>query len=272
MDNKHEISLYQLDNKGEVILYQPDSALIVVCKDFLHTTQHGAIAGKMQKKYLKLYNLDVIISVGYRIKSKRGTSFRIWATRVIKDYLLRGYVFNQRIQTVETIAIATERRVTETEKRLTAAENRIDFIVKTDQPKKEGIFFDGQIFDAYIFVADLIKSARKSVTLIDNYVDESVLLLLSKRETGVDATIYTTQITPQLQLDLQRHNAQYPPVSVQIFTRSHDRFLFIDEDVYHIGASLKDLGKKWFAFSKMALDANMLLQHIIKSSPNHITP
>jgi len=236
---------------------------IPVCKDFLHTTQHGAIAGKMQTKLLKLYNLDVIISVGYRIKSQRGTSFRIWAREVIKEYLLRGYVFNQRIQTVETIAINTEKRVTETEKRLTEAESKIDFIVKTDKPKKEDIFFDGQIFDAYVFVADLIKSAKQSITLIDNYVDESVLLLLSKREPGVDAAIYTAQITPQLNLDLQRHNAQYPPVSVQIFTRSHDRFLFIDDDVYHIGASLKDLGKKWFAFSKMGFDANTLLQYII---------
>jgi hypothetical protein len=295
-DNKGEIILYQPDSSLKLDVWLEDETVwlsqsqmavlfqttrnnvsmhisnifkegelerVVVCKDSLHTTQHGAIAGKIQKNSLKHYNLDVIISVGYRIKSKRGTSFRIWATRVIKEYLLRGYVFNQRIQTVETVTIETERRVTETEKRLTEAENKIDFIIKTDKPKKEDIFFDGQIFDAYIFVADLIKSARKSVTLIDNYVDESVLLLLSKREIGVDATVYTAQITPQLHLDLQRHNAQYPTVSVQLFTRSHDRFLFIDDDVYHIGASLKDLGKKWFAFSKMGLDAKMLLNHII---------
>ncbi|MCL2073647.1 MAG: virulence RhuM family protein [Marinilabiliaceae bacterium] len=235
----------------------------MVCKKSLHTTQHGAIVGKTQKTPLNLYNLDVIISVGYRIKSKRGTLFRIWANSVIKDYLLRGYVFHQRIEHVEKLAIATENRVSETEKRLSDAENKIDFYVKTDQPKKEGIFFDEQIFDAYIFVSDLIKSAKKTIILIDNYVDETVLLLLSKRETGVSATIYTAQISPQLMLDLQKHNAQYPTITIDLFTRSHDRFLFIDNTVYHFGASLKDLGKKWFAFSKMGLDANALLQIMI---------
>jgi hypothetical protein len=292
--------MYPPDNKGEIVLYQPDNSIqlevrlenetvwltqaqmselfqttrnnvtihisnifkegelekTMVSKDFLHTTQHGAITGKTQKKSITLYNLDVIISVGYRIKSKQGTLFRIWATRVIKDYLLRGYAINRRIERVEKIAIETERRVSETEK-------KIDFFVKTSLPPVEGIFYDGQIFDAYKFASDLIKSAKKSIILIDNYVDESVLLLLSKRAQGVSATIYTAQISPQLQLDLQRYNAQYPPVAVKAFTRSHDRFLFIDDDIYHIGASLKDLGRKWFAFSKMGLDANLLLQQII---------
>jgi len=236
---------------------------IMVCKKSLHTTQHGAIIGKTQIKSLNLYNLDVIISVGYRIKSKRGTLFRQWANSVIKEYLLRGYVINHRIENVERLAIATESRVTETEKRLIEAENKIDFLVKTDQPKKEAIFFDGQIFDAYVFVSELIKSAKKSIILIDNYVDETVLVLLSKREIGVDATIYTSQISAQLRLDLHRHNAQYPPVTIDVFSRSHDRFMLIDDTVYHFGASLKDLGKKWFAFSKMELDANALLQVII---------
>ena len=234
-----------------------------VCAIFAHTTQHGAIKSKTQTTEIMSYNLDVIISVGYRVKSKQGTRFRRWANRVIKDFLLRGYVFHHRIESIERLAIATESRVTETEKRLSEAENKIDFYVKTDQPKKEAIFFDGQIFDAYVFVADLIKSAKKSIVLIDNYVDETVLLLLSKREIGVDATIYTAQISAQFRLDLQRHNAQYPPVTVHVFTRSHDRFLFIDDTVYHFGASLKDLGKKWFAFSKMELDTNALLQIIV---------
>ena len=124
--------------------------------------------------------------------------------------------------------------------------------------------FDGQVFDAYVFAADLIKSAKNSIVLIDNYVDESVLLLLSKRKTGVSAAIYTAQISPQLQLDVQRHNAQYPPVTIQMFTQSHDRFLFIDDDdVYHIGASLKDLGKKLFAFVKMGTDATKVMQSLI---------
>jgi hypothetical protein len=169
---------------------------------------------------------------------------------------LRGYAINQRIENVERFAIETEKRVTETEK-------KIDFFVKTSLPPKEDIFFDGQIFDAYSFVADLIKSAKKSIVLIDNYVDESVLLFLSKRAKGVNTTVYTEKMTSQFQLDLNRHNAQYPPVSIKIFTRSHDRFLIIDNDVYHFGASLKDLGKKWFAFSKMGLDKNLLLQNII---------
>ena len=285
--------LHPSDNTGEIVLYQPDNFLKLevrlenetvwlsqaqmselfqttrnnvtihisnifkegelekdrVCKDFLHTTPHGAITGKTQEKIVKLYNLDVIISVGYRIKSQQGTFFRIWATRVIKEYLLKGYAINQRLERIE-------HRVSETEK-------KIDFFVKTALPPKEGIFYDGQIFDAYAFVSDLIKSAKKSITLIDNYLDESVLLLFSKRAKGVNATIYTAQTSPQFQLDIRKHNAQYPPVAVKTFTRSHDRFLFIDEDVYHIGASLKDLGKKWFAFSKMGWEAKILLQHML---------
>jgi len=221
----------------------------MVCKEFLHTTQHGAIIGKTQLKTLKLYNLDVIISVGYRIKSQIGTLFRIWANKVIKDYLLRGYAINYRLESLEY-------RVTETEK-------KIDFFVKTSLPPLQGIFFDGQIFDAYSFVADLIKTANNSVILIDNYIDESVLLLLSKRTESVKATIYTATITPQLQLDLQKHNAQYPPINLEIFTRSHDRFLFIDDIVYYVGASLKDLGKKWFAFAKLNITAKVLLENII---------
>jgi hypothetical protein len=220
----------------------------VVCKDSLHTTQHGAIEGKTQEKSIKLYNLDVIISVGYRIKSRRGTLFRIWATRVIKDFLLRGYAVNQRMERIE-------HRVAETER-------KIDFFVKTSLPPVEGIFYDGQIFDAYKFASDLIKSAVKSIVLIDNYVDDSVLLLLSKRDNGVDATLYTAQFSPQLKLDLQKHNAQYPPVAVKVFQRSHDRFLIIDDVVYHIGASLKDLGKKWFAFSRLNFPAHAILQNL----------
>jgi hypothetical protein len=196
---------------------------------------------------VEYYNLDVIISVGYRVKSKRGTRFRQWANRVLKDYVLKGYAFNRRMERLE-------HRVAETEK-------KIDFFVRTSLPPVEGILYDGQIFDAYAFVAGLIKSAKKSLTLIDNYVDESVLLLLSKRANNVDAIIYTASISPQFQLDLQKHNAQYPPVHVHAFTRSHDRFLFIDDDVYHIGASLKDLGKKWFAFSKMGLDAKTFFKN-----------
>ncbi|GHV72410.1 DNA-binding protein [Bacteroidia bacterium] len=200
------------------------------------------------ERYIEYYNLDVIISVGYRVKSKRGTQFRQWANRILKDYLLKGYAVNQRFERIE-------QRVTETEK-------KIDFFVKTALPPVEGIFYDGQIFDAHKFVSNLVKSAKNDIVLIDNYVDESVLTMLSKRDKGVKATIYTKDLNPKLQLDLQKHNAQYPAITITIFDRSHDRFLIIDNTVYHIGASLKDLGKKWFAFTKMAMFADDILQRL----------
>ncbi|MDR3286425.1 MAG: virulence RhuM family protein [Prevotellaceae bacterium] len=282
MNEKNEIVLYQQGNSVQLevllenetvwltqaqmcMLFQRERTVIskhirnifaegelqenVVCANFAHTTQHGAMEGKTQTSIVQLYNLDVIISVGYRVKSQQGTQFRIWATKTLRDYVLKGYAINQRFERLE-------HRVAETEK-------KIDFFVKTALPPVEGIFYDGQIFDAYNFVSDLIKSAKKSIILIDNYIDNSDLMLLSKRNNGITATIYTAQITPQLQLDLQRHNAQYQPIKVGLFTKSHDRFLFIDDVVYHIGASLKDLGKKWFAFSKMGLETEVLLQNII---------
>ena len=197
-------------------------------------------------KPINLYSLDVIISVGYRVKSKRGTQFRQWANKVLKEYLLKGYSINRRLSELEkTVALHSE---------------KIDFFVRTSLPPVEGIFFDGQIFDAYKFATDLIKAARKSLVLIDNYVDESVLLMLSKRNPGVSATVYTQRITPQLQLDLDKHNDQYPPINMRTYRNGHDRFLIIDDrEVYHIGASLKDLGKKMFAFSRLSIPAKMIL-------------
>ena len=196
------------------------------------------------------YNLDMILSVGYRVKSKQGVLFRQWANRVLKDYLLKGYSINQRLQILErTVADHSQ---------------KIDFFVRTALPPVEGVFFNGQIFDAYKFASDLIRSARHSLVLIDNYVDETTLLLLSKRNEGVSATIYTSRISKQLQLDLEKHNAQYPPLEIKEYQHSHDRFLLIDEtDVYHIGASLKDLGKKLFAFSKMH-EAGELIRYLLK--------
>ena len=203
-------------------------------------------------KPIKYYSLDVIISVGYRVKSRRGVEFRQWANKVLKDYLLRGYAINQRLERLEkTVADHSE---------------KIEFFVRTSLPPSEGIFFDGQIFDAYAFAADLIKSARKSVVLIDNYVNESTLLMLSKRGEGVTATVYTGKVDKRLQLDLKRHNEEYPPIELAEYKQAHDRFLLIDTDVYHIGASLKDLGKKWFAFARLHLDAKELLDRI-QTSP-----
>ena len=203
-------------------------------------------------KPIKYYSLDVIISVGYRVKSRRGVEFRQWANKVLKDYLLRGYAINQRLERLEkTVADHSE---------------KIEFFVRTSLPPSEGIFFDGQIFDAYAFAVDLIKSARKSVVLIDNYVNESTLLMLSKRGEGVTATVYTAKVDKRLQLDLKRHNEEYPPIEMAEYKQAHDRFLLIDTDVYHIGASLKDLGKKWFAFARLHLDAKELLDRI-QTSP-----
>jgi len=198
------------------------------------------------------YNLDMIISVGYRVKSHRGIQFRIWANKILKEYLLKGYVVGNRIESIEYNVFSLQKKVDE-----------LEFLVKTNLPPNEGIFFDGQVFDAHQFVSGLIRSARHSILLIDNYIDESVLMLLSKRAPGVDAIIYTSCISDQLKLDLKRYNTQYAPIAVRNFSKSHDRFLIIDQDkIYHIGASLKDLGKKWFAFSRIELDPKVLLERL----------
>ena len=201
---------------------------------------------------VKLYSLDVIISVGYRVKSQRGTQFRQWANKVLKDYLLKGYAINQRLLKIEN-------QLENQQALLAEHSEKIDFFVRTSLPPVEGIFFEGQVFDAHAFVSDLILAAKKCIVLIDNYIDDTVLKLLDKRAQKVKATIYTKQISPTLQTDINLHNAQYEPIDVQVFADSHDRFLMIDNTVYHIGASLKDLGKKWFAFSKMEISSTTLL-------------
>jgi hypothetical protein len=166
-----------------------------VVKEYLTTAADG-------KKYkTKFYNLDVIISVGYRVKSLRGTQFRIWANDIIKDYLLKGYALNQRVDKIE--------------RKILEHEQKFDLIIHSNLPPHEGIFYDGQIFDAHIFVSNLIKSANQSIVLIDNYIDESVLILLSKRNPNVTATIYTANLSAQLKLDLLRFNAQYTKIEVK---------------------------------------------------------
>ena len=203
------------------------------------------------KRTIEIYNLDMILSIGYRVNSKNATRFRQWANQVLKDYLLKGYSINHRLQ-------ALERTVAE-------HSQKIDFFVRTALPPIEGVFYNGQIFDAYKFATDLIKSAKHSLVLIDNYVDETTLLMLSKRNEGVSATIYTAKISQQLQLDIEKHNDQYPPIQIRTYKESHDRFLLIDgKEVYHIGASLKDLGKKMFAFSKMNESAGLFLKLLEK--------
>ena len=202
-----------------------------------------------RKKYMtKYYNLDVIISVGYRVKSLRGTQFRQWANKVLKDYLLQGYAINQRFMQLED---RLERRFSEYDRHLLQLDEKVDFFVRCSLQPKEGIFFDGQIFDAYAFVAGLIRKATKRIVVIDNYIDDSVLVQHSKRKPGVTVDIYDGKISNQLRQDIERHNAQYPGVTLHAYSKAHDRFLIIDEEVYHIGHSLKDLGKKLFAFSIM---------------------
>ena len=179
----------------------------------------------------------MITSVGYRVKSKRGIKFRKWSNKILKQYLLKGYAVNYRLEQLE--------------RRVTATEQKIDFFVQKSLPPVEGIFFDGQIFDAYVQIVSLIKQAKHSIVLIDNYIDETTLTMLSKRDANVSATIYTRQLSNQQQLDITRHNQQYPPITVNLCHRNHDRFLIIDDVVYLFGASLKDAGKKLFAYIKM---------------------
>jgi hypothetical protein len=226
----------------------------ITCAKYAHMGSDG----DQEYKYIA-YNLDVIISVGYRVKSKRGTMFRQWANKVLKEYLLKGYVVNTRIAALEHHSAEQDIEIRE-------LKNKVDFFVRTSLPPVEGIFYDGQIFDAYRFASDLVRKAKKSVVLIDNYVDDTVLSLLDKRTDNVTATIYTQNISHQLQLDLNRHNVQYTPIEIKTFNKSHDRFVLIDDEVYHIGASLKDLGKKWFAFTLLHdIMASELLNRIEKN-------
>lgn len=226
---KQNVSLHikNIYDEGEL----EESATV---KDYLTVRKEGK---RTVRRHVKIYNLDVIISVGYRVRSLRGTRFRQWANKILKDYLLNGYSINQRFKYIE--------------QRLTTAEEKIDFFVRSSLPPVEGIFYDGQIFDAYAQIVGLIKQARQSVVLIDNYIDETTLTMLSKRDAKVSATIYTRPLSQQQQLDIQQHNRQYAPITVNICQHNHDRFLIIDDEVYVFGASLKDAGKKLFAYIKM---------------------
>ena len=217
--------------------------------------EHTAADGKIYST--QFYNLDAILSVGYRVNSKNATLFRRWANQVLKDYMLRGYAVNQRIVYVEEYF---DKRLRAHEQRIENVEQKIDFFVRTSLPPHQGIFYDGQIFDAYAFINDRIREATTRIILIDNYIDDSVLTMLAKRADNVTATVYTKKPSAQLQLDIQKHNAQYTPIDIIAFDRSHDRFLCIDETVYHLGASIKDLGKKWFAFNRMEMPTTKLLQ------------
>ena len=274
-----------MENNGEIILYQPDSEVklevriedetvwlnrqqlselfnrdVKTIGKHVNNALKEELAGMatvakfatVQKegdrtitRQVEYYNLDMVLSVGYRVKSNRGIEFRRWANKVLKEYLLKGHAINYRLDQMDT-------RLQKHERQIEYLTDKVDFFVRTSLPPVEGVFYDGQIFDAYKFATDLIRSAKKSILLIDNYVDESVLLMLSKRNAGVKADIYTQAVSRQLQLDLQKHNSQYPPISIHTYKKCHDRFLIIDgTDIWHIGSSLKDLGKKMFAFSRL---------------------
>ena len=220
-------------------------------KNSVHSIlEYTAADGKVYST--QFYNLDAILSVGYRVNSKNATLFRRWANQVLKDYMLRGYAVNQRLQNIED-------QLASQQKQLAQHQEQIDFFVRTSLPPVEGIFYDGQIFDAYTFINDRIREAKKRIVLIDNYVDNSVLTMLDKRHENVEAIVYTKNISRQLSLDFEKHNAQYSPIEVKQFDRAHDRFLCIDDTVYLIGASLKDLGKKWFGFVKLEQPTDELL-------------
>jgi hypothetical protein len=287
--------LYPMENQGEIILYQPDNEVkleVRLEEDTVWLTQAQIVElfqsskanisehikniyeqeeleesatvrdfrtvrqeGKRQVvRTLTYYNLDAIISIGFRVNSKRGILFRQWANKVLKEYLLKGHAINYRLEQIDT-------RLQKHERQIEYLTDKVDFFVRTSLPPVEGIFHDGQIFDAYKFATDLIRSAKVSLLLIDNYVDESVLLMLSKRNAGVKADIYTQAVSRQLQLDVQKHNSQYPPIGIHTYKKCHDRFLIIDgTDIYHIGASLKDLGKKMFAFSRLEIPAESITE------------
>lgn len=216
-------------------------------KDYLTVQNEG---GRQITRRVLYYNLDVIISVGYRVKSKRGTQFRQWANRVLKDYLLRGYAMNPHLRYIEQ---RIDNKLQEHSEQIHELQNRVDFFVRTALPPKEGIFVDGQIFDAYEFVTRLIKSAKKNILLIDNYVDESVLTMMSEKASGVRVDIYTKEVSKPLALAADKFNAQYGDLEIHVMHIFHDRFLIIDDTtIYLIGASLKDAGKKLFAFTQLS--------------------
>lgn len=286
----------QPDRENEIILYQPDSTLSLDVRvenetvwlnrnqlallfdrdvktigkhinnalkeelDGLSVVANFATTASDGKTYqVEYYNIEMITSIGYRVKSKRGIQFRVWANKVLKDYLLRGYSVNQRLIYMES---RMDRRLSEHDKRLDELTDKVDFFIRTSLPPKEGVFFNGQIFDAHKFVCRLIRSANRRIILIDNYVDESVLVQLDNRNAGVSALIYTGEISRTLRQSINRHNRQYAAIDVRTAERIHDRFLIIDDTLYHIGASIKDLGKKLFAFSQMETSPAVILDSL----------
>ena len=273
------------ESKNEVVVYQPDETTrldVRVVDDTVWLTQaqmtelfqrdrtvitrhvnnvfaEGELDEKsnvhflhipLSDKPVKLYSLNVVISVGYRVKSFRGTQFRIWATNVLREYLIRGYAFNQRLNQLED---KVDRRLSKTEQDVVELKEKVDFFVQTSQPPVRGVFYNGQVFDAHVFAAKLILSAKKSILLIDSWVDVVTLELLAKKSKGVTVEIVTSRRGNKISAsDIAKFNAQHGGLTVTVSKNFHDRFLAIDgKRLYLVGASLKDLGWKCFAFTEL---------------------
>ena len=238
----------------------------VVVRKIRITAPHGAMSEKTQTDELNLYNLDVIISVGYRVHSVQGTRFRQWANRILKDYLLRGYAVNPHLRYIEQ---RIDNKLQEHTEQIHELQNKVDFFVRAALPPKEGIFMNGQIYDAYECVTRLIKSAKKSIVLIDNYVDESTITMMGNKQKGVSVDIYTTalSLTAVVRQAESKFNSQYGGLFLHHISNVHDRFIILDnKTIYLIGASLKDAGKKLFAFTQMSSELIQELQNNLSTN------
>jgi len=301
MENNKNIPI---EEKGEIVLYQPDDSVRLEVKlqddtvwltqqqmaELFNTTRNNITLhignifkeGELDvnsvrkeslltaldgKKYrTKFYNLDVIISVGYRVKSKVGTRFRQWALAVLKDYLLRGYAIHQQALALQQINLridAQNDRLTRIEDTIEQQQQQLDFVVRGNEKPEELLIPTGCVWDAYMFVCDLIRSARKQLVLIDNFVDDRVLTMLDKRNTGVAATVYT-RYTKQITLDFEKHNKQYEPINyVQMPHAVHDRYLIVDDDVWLLGTSVKDMGRGLCTIIKVGFKPEDVLRRIV---------
>ncbi len=277
-----EIILYQPNNEVEQIevriegetvwlnqeqiakLFQRNQSVVSRHIKNVFSDEELNVKGNMQKvhipfsdKLVVFYSLNVIISVGYRVKSKHGIAFRIWATKVLHEYLYKGFSIHHNYINLENKVNQISQKV-----------NQLEIQINSPFIPTQGVFFDGQVFDAYELASRLIRSAKREIILIDNYIDESTLLHLSKKEKTVKVKLLCDNIHKSLQLDIDKVNQQYEGFVIRKFSKSHDRFLILDNtDIYHLGSSLKDLGKKWFAFSKLEKESvESILEAVSKLS------
>ena len=224
------------------------------CKEYLQVASEGS---RKVKRTLKFYNLDVIISVGYRVKSIQGTRFRQWANSVLKEHMLKGFSVNQRL-------VAHENRLENIDSRVIYLEKQVDFFVKANLPPKEGFLQAKAFWSGYEFAVQLVRSAKQEIVIIDPFADDTALSLMPKRNPGVNAIIYSARINQTMKAECERLNRQCPPVELRTMREVHDRFIVVDETVYHIGASIKDLGNKLTVFSVLSLLTKQQLLEMIK--------